>query len=50
MRDLARDSLKTKGSLTREKIKTAQKRFREHITSSDKQYVNVFGPARAALH
>ena len=50
MSDLAKDSLKTKGSLTREKIKAAQRRFREHITSSDKQYVNFFGPARGALH
>jgi hemerythrin len=50
MRDLARDSLKTKRHLTREKINTAQKWFREHITSSDKHYVHFFGPARATLH
>jgi len=48
MRDLAKDSLKTKGSLTHEKIKTAQKWFREHITSSDKHYLAFFGPARGA--
>jgi hemerythrin-like metal-binding protein len=51
MRDLAQNSLRTKGSLSREKIKAAQKRFREHIMSSDKKYVNFFGgPARIRVH
>jgi hemerythrin len=51
MVDLAQESLKTKGSLTREKINVAQKWFREHITTSDRRYVDFLrGPARMAVH